>query len=209
MMLFLDIKSAWEEIWTYLQENYFDTALSDYENLGITPTGTTLSVLVLGLFLGFFLGGVFSVYHKRFAGRVVRQLLSKNATEPSRAVEITGKEYGPRFFVRHVLQRHLVARKYIFAVKKVPETEKDGKPLPPAEPQPLTALPPRFSPEDYLYFIPEEKRISAEMRFDAEGTGILGLVIAFFVFLVAAFLLLHFLPELLSIINEVAGAFGK
>ncbi len=205
MMPFLDAKTKWEETWEYIVENYLKTSLSDFENLGVTPTGTTLAIVIFGVFIGFFIGAVLSVYHKRIAGRVVRRLLLKGATSSERAVEIAGAEFSPLVFSRFVLRHDLVVKKTVFAVRKSPLVDEKGEPLP-NEPVALSALPRRFSPDDYLYFVPEELRIRAEIRFDKSGTGFVGLIIVLIVFFVAAFLLLHFLPEILSILNEVVGA---
>jgi hypothetical protein len=205
MMLLLNAKTKWEETWEYIVENYLSRSPSDFENLGITPTGTTLAIVVFGVFLGFFIGAVLSVYHKVFVGRVVRVLLEKKAHTPESAVDDKDDAFFPHFFTRFVFRHDLVVKKTVFALRKTPPTDEKGAPLP-NEPLPLRDLPRGAFLDEYLFFIPEELRIRAGFRFDKKGTSVGGLLLLLIVFFVAACLLVYFLPELLAILNEVAGA---
>ena len=57
-----------------------------------------------------------------------------------------------------------------------------------------------------LYFIPEDKRIVAEIRYDGEGTTATTLLLSIAAFFVAAILVISFLPWILQNAGRILGA---
>ena len=70
------------------------------------------------------------------------------------------------------------------------------------------AEPPVLAPVDFLrdrFYVPEDLRIRAELRYEKAGSGIRGFLLTAVVAVAAAILLCRFLPNLLSLADNIVG----
>ena len=60
-------------------------------------------------------------------------------------------------------------------------------------------------PDEDHFYIPEEKKYSAEFRFEKKGTSWLGFVAVIVIAVIVFFVLLLVIPEILKLLDELAG----
>lgn len=123
-MLSVDFKKMLEEVWEYLEEHYLNIDLSRYDNLNLTPTATTLSVIVIGIAIGVFFASFYAFFQKNLGGIAVRSLLSEKAHSVEDAMTLEELSLSNNLFVRFSLKFFLAVKK---TVACVPVEERDAK----------------------------------------------------------------------------------
>ncbi len=153
----------------------FTVAERTYEHF--TVSAKTLTVLVWSLCAGILLAAVYMLYQKTVPGGVVRAILAAQALSPESAK--TAGELGiSSRLARHELCRNITLKRMVRRV------EKDG--------------------EETRYYIPEEEKYRADVRYEKEGrspaaTLLLTAVLTFLLGL----LLLRLLPVFLSVADNL------
>ena len=156
--------------------SFFSVAQREYEKLNFTAeSAKTATVLIYMVALGIILASLCAFYQQRVPGRVVRALLRANAhTEESAK---TAEELG----VRRRSLAMLELRRGTVLRQTVRVTEEET---------------PR-------YYIPEDLKYRAEIRFDKKGNELPGLIITIILSLAVALLLVKALPLVLGMIDNL------
>ena len=123
MFLKTTFKDIWNDVWDYMSDTYFNISLDKYENLGLTPTATTLSVIIFGLFFGIVFAAIVVTLNKNNAGVPVRALLGCGAIGKENAKTLAELSLEKKWFTRYSLRRNLVVRKM---VAFIPLSERDA-----------------------------------------------------------------------------------
>lgn len=221
MFLKNTFNDLWNDFWDYISDAYFNISLDKYGNFGLTPTATTISVIVFGLFFGIFFAAIFAMLNKNSAGVPVRALLTKNAIGKENALTLDELSLTKRPFARYSLQHNLVVRKVVAFIplsergltenklKKKQSTTEEGKNSVTKDEgedyRLLRELPSKIDYENTAFYIPETLKYAAEFRFDAKGTSWKWVVLTIVVFFALVILLLRFLPEFLQFLNNLIG----
>lgn len=202
-----EFKETLRECWEYIRDNYFNVTLENYRNFNFSQTATTLSVIIFGLTFGIFLAAIISVFQKNMAGKTVRRLISRGALSGKTALTLDELE-GNTPFARFSLRHALVVRKYVCFVS----AEKRAA-LAAVKPKTASSDAPsdrylfqskgRIDYQNTAFYVPEEKRIGAELRFDAEGTSWKWVVVTIVVFFVLIFVALTFLPQFIRLLDNL------
>ena len=241
--------SLWEEILSYLYQNYFSAGVGDqYTYLSFNNhTATTLFALVMGLCLGMIVAAVLGYRQQRNAGQFVRRLLKKEAHSPQTAVSFADLDLHPGAVLRHAVKHNLYLRKLLCMVDGTqirirdlaadeitpemtaaewardkggtpPTAQNEAKPLPDGPEAPKTEKPlfgtpewraqrrakrraAAFDPARVRYYIPEELRIRASLRYEKDRNGLLSLIVAIVGFTALGFLLIRFMPFFLGLLD--------
>ena len=206
-------KSLFEELWDYFVQNYLE-ADEIYPNLGMGDgSGITMISLVFGLFFGIILASVLVVYDKRVTGGLVREILYSGAVGKDNAKTLDELDIGRSSQAAKSLRRSAYLRKIVRCVEedafyaelaeKNAEYEKKR-----AEDPSL----PKFKYADYVftgeehYYIPEDKKYTAETKYSKAGTAWWSIPAAILVAIVLSFVLMFALPYLLTLLDQVIGA---
>lgn len=134
----------------------------------------SIPVLVWALYAGIVIGVLMMYYNKSILGKAVRAILTQGAIgrEAALSAEVLGFAKNP--FIRHSIQKGALAR-YIRIV--TPAKEGDAP----------------------LYYMEEEDRIRAELRYSNKGTDLYVVIVALILFLLVAFLAARYLPTLIDL----------
>lgn len=233
-MLNVDFGKMFSEVWEYLVEHYFSLDFSRYDNLNISKTATTLSVVVVGLILGCMLAAFFAVIQKNFGGIPVRLLLSREAHAPKDALTLEELGIHKNLFAFFALKSFLAVKKTVAAVtleerdaarlnksekKTVTGEEKEEAVTKEAieslasetlEKEPNMLIKKKNAKLSALaFYIPEGLRYRAHFRFDKKGSSLFHAIVATAVFFILIFVLLHFIPYLLQMMDNIVGSFGE
>lgn len=210
-----DAMGFWEEFWNDL---YYDLGFSSYSNLGFDKgTIRSAGLIVLGIFIGIIIACVAMAYNKQVLGGFVRRVLSENcrSAEGAKTLEELGYKKNP--FLRSAVQRSVSLRRVLHCVEeeefyREQNEDREAYEKRRAEEPSL----PKFREREYLvdpsrdhFYIPEDKSEMAERKFDAKGASWVSTIVWIVVIIVAFFVLLSFLPDILNALNDFAGSFNN
>ncbi len=154
--------------------SFFSVKAGEYEKLSFSAAdASTATVLIWGICIAIILASLYAFYVQKVPGRVARTLLRLEAKDEDSAK--TAKELGiaPRSLAMQELTRGTALRHI------VREVEGD-------EPR---------------YFIPEDLRYRAQVRYDKKGNELCGLLLATLLSIGLALLLVNLLPLVLRLID--------
>ena len=130
--------------------------------------GSPLTLIVSSLFIGMVIASAAMLYHQLFLGGIVRRIIEKGALSPEKALTKEELGYSPNnFFVKIALREKSTFRKIVHGITE-DKTER--------------------------YYIPEEMRIRAEIRFRKQGNNAFGILLTVLLFLVVAYVSLTVVP---------------
>ncbi len=164
--------------------DFFSVAVGEYEHLNFTAaSASTATLFIWAACLGIVLASLYHFYQCSVPGGVVRALLRAEALSPERAK--TAEELGlaSKAFALFELTSGITLRHVVHRVTPAEgDTESEEK-----------------------YYIPEEEKYRAELRFSKEGNGVKGLVLTTVFCVVLAIVLVKVLPFFLGIADSVSG----
>ena len=150
-----------------------------------TDTGSTLEKVVLSIALGFMIAMFVILINKRGIGRIARKLIERGANTPESA--LTLEELGIRALGAGPALRDpgsLLRR----SVRVAPENADDSPERALKSGEVSTAR----------FYVPEEDRIAAEVRFDARNTTLPIAIVGIIAIGIAAYLCIKYIPQLLE-----------
>ena len=204
-------KSLIEELWDYFVENYFENEVY-YENLGFSTS--SLPFILLGIFGGVVAAAVLVMYDNRAVGAYVRRMIYEGAVGKDKAVTLyhlganmrssfaraTRRSAGLRRVLKCVEEEEFLAE--IEKSRAEYEKKREEEPSLP----PFGAVEYKFSGEEH-YYIPEDKRISAEIKFANRGMKLWGYLLVIVGSAVGFFALMVLLPYVLTLLDQMIGSF--
>lgn len=207
--------SLWQEIIEYIKQNYFAENYYENLNLGLLGSTSTLRNILFGLFLGIVIASFIIVFDKRVLGEFVRKLLKEECLSPDKAKKLSQLGFSDKSSIRNGVRRGNTLRSvvkcreeeeyYASLAEKRKEYEKqmeEDSSLPHFK---ETVY--RVDPDEDHFYIPEEKKYSAEFRFEKKGTTWLGFFAVIVVGLILFFALLFVIPEIMKLLDELVGSF--
>ena len=160
----------------------------------------TLKTLVWVVFFGVVFSSFYAYYQRRLLGDILRALISHEAQDEQSAKTLEEIGYGKGIknsFAKHALRKKSGLRKTVCAVYEEKAPEKN-------HPDQLFVR--AAKPEnEQKYYVPEEKRIVAEVRYDGKGTNLKTLLISIAALLAAAIIIVSFLPWLINKFYSLMG----
>ena len=211
--------NIWEKIYSWYQGSlirelleYFNTTVFGlefgvYDNFSVeSGLGSTVRSLIFGLMLGTIFAGALMYYTKNVHGKFIRALLKNGCFSPEKAMTLreTGMFRSPS--VRRELTKDGVLSKLtkrVCTTSLAKSTASDGEvkepPVTPAEEPPVDFLKDRF-------YIPEELKYKAEVRYDKSGSERFPFVITVIACVILTFLLCRFMPTLLGLADWLISA---
>ena len=183
--------SVFRELIDYFDETYFSVDLGEYRHFSVTTqTGSVVKNLILGIALGLIVAAVISCYVKTVHGGFVRRLLREDCTSAESAKSLFALGYFHNITIRNQLYRGNSLGSLVRSVDAVGEPAKTDRAL-----------------SDARFYIPEELRYKAEVRYDAKGSGWLQLILTTILTIVAAALICRFLSQILGLADVILGIF--
>lgn len=208
--------SLFEELWEYFVDVFIYPENIVLDNLGFSlTTMMTVRNILIGLIIGIMLAGIGMVYTKRVLGAFVRKLLADEVLSPESAVRLAQTGFVTNFGVRNALKSGRTLRCVVRCCEedeheaKMLEAQLENEKKRAEDSSVRKFVPTRYSVDvdkDHFY-IPEDKKYQAELRFEKKGTswGMLFLLalICFVMFIV----LMIAMPEILGVIDSFVGSF--
>lgn len=203
-----------KELWLYFYDTYLNSSVY-YEHLNI-DTGKMLSIriIILGLYVGIAIASFAAVFNKRVLGGIVRRLLSNECFSPESAKTLDELGYGNNFIIYLAVAKSTSLRRVVKCREELEfdkrsalereEHEKSGAKNKRLSKRKET----EYKTDAYSdsFFIPEEIKYTAEIKFNGKGSTWLGAVILTLVMTVAFFVTMVALPYVFGILNDFVGS---
>lgn len=187
--------------------SFFSIPAKEYEHFTLTyATAKTLTAIVVAICAGVILAALYNFYIRRVPGGVVRQLLSREALSPEKA--LSAEELGllDKPFALWELLRGVSLRRIVCAV--TPSEEVQEQPTDGTEGEQVPENAEKREEAEQIFdaqtrfYIPEDKKYRAEVRFEQEGNGPAGLVFTCALTLVLGFALVKLIPMVLAMVDN-------
>ncbi len=213
----LEKDSLFGELWQYVTDKYFTPKMGQYENLNFgTGTLVTINTIVFGLMIGFVIAAVAVVIDKKHLGDFVRSLIANKCNSPESAMTLGDLEYYG-YSIRNAVRRNTALRRvvkcreeeeyYTELGKKRAEYEEKRKSDPSLPYFNETKY--QIDLENDCFYIPEDLRITAELKFDKKGTSWKGLLLVLGLSVLLCAFLIFIIPEMLQLLDNFIGGFNE
>ena len=192
--------SLFEELWLYFENVYIKTDSTQFEHLGFgLNTMTTIRNILFALFLGIIIASFAAVLDKRHQGELVRKLLREGCVGEQNAKSLYELGLVTKSSVRHAVRKSVNIRRVV----KCLEEQAYERENPNAE----SAY--RIDAVADHFYIPEDKRISAEVKFANRGIKVWLVPVVVVVSVVGFFGLMLLIPYILQLLDEMIGSFNS
>ena len=210
-------KSFLAQLWSDFIESFVTNEVY-YPYLGLEGGSSLFSVklMILGLFVGLSLASFGALYDKRVLGETVRAILRKEAYTPETAVTLSEIGYERNSIVRHSVRKSVTLRRVVHCVEEekflaeqeLRRAEHEEKRKTDKSLGRFRELAYTFDLETDHFYIPEEIRYTADVKFEKKGSSWIGAIVFTLVMLVGYVVLLVYLPDILEILNDFAANFS-
>ncbi len=204
-------KSLLEELWEYFDETYFSPDIPYLENISLgTGTLVTLKTVLVGITLGLIFASFVTIYNKRYIGGFVRKLLREECLDADRAKTLDELGYLNKYGIRYAIRSSGTLTRWIRCVEEDEFYAKQD-----AEREAFEAAhkdaakPPRFKEKEFKrdtktmrFYIPEEKKYAADVKFEAKGANWLSFVLVTVVSIVLCAFLSYILPDIIKMVDN-------
>lgn len=186
--------------------------LDVYANFSFENSTISLALIIWGLYAGILVGGIASIYNKRYLGGAVRALLAEQCLSPD-----TGKtlsELGLRTWgLNRALREGKVLRKCISIANPeeciCPRKQKKWVASLRRFFTGSTESASRLDLSRARLYVPEEKKFHAQVRYEKKGTAPIWLLFGGIILFVIALLATFFIPELLQMTDNAITMFKE
>jgi len=162
---------------TPVAASFFAIEPREYAHFTLTAAkAATIRNAVFAVCFGVILAALFAYYQRAVPGGFARALLKSGACSPETAKTRAELGFGKTPF----LKRELRDGSFLRRVVRV--AEREGEPR---------------------YYIDEEDRIRAEVRYDKQGSGLLALLLTAALTLIAGMVVIRLTPAILNIIDNI------
>lgn len=152
-----------------------------------------LNLIIWAVYIGFMLAMILNYYQKKVIGAFVRSVIKQGAIDADNAKTLEELGYQNKPLIRRELQKYSALRKMVWEVDDNYRTGEDGM-LYCAREKSLDLNLGKF-------YIPEERRIQAELRYDDKGSDIFALIISAAVLFAIAVVACIWLPGIIAAIH--------
>lgn len=180
-----------KELLTFLDTQVFHISPTTYDHFSLTErAGNNIKNVVLGLVIGMILASIATYYTRAVQGKFVRELLKRECLSPETA--ITLRECG--FFCDPTIRRELKNGGALSKVTSLAEPPENAD-------TPIDFLSARF-------YIPEETKYRAELRFESKGSSPLHVILIAVICVAAGAAVFRVLPSLLGLADGLITLFS-
>ncbi|MBQ7728137.1 MAG: hypothetical protein IJT60_06120 [Clostridia bacterium] len=190
------------ELFEYFKDRYFTVKLGRYENINLGDgTLITPTMIILGLMIGIIIAGALVLRDRGILGKFVRALNREQCNSPETAKTLAELGFDRSISIRNALRNGKRLRSVVHCV----EWEAFEAAVASAEESEKPNLSFRWDNSTYHFYIPAEKRIEADVRFEKEGSTWKSYVILVIVTVLLAVGIIYFLPDLLQMLDNAIG----
>ncbi len=168
--------TLWDELLAYFKAKYFPRSVGAYENLGISPDD---SFPIWCIIAAIALGMIFASALMVLYKKIYGAFVEKMIAEGALGEE-NARTLAELGYENNFLIRRALKNGRFYSVIKSAENDR--------------------------FYIPEDKKYAAEVRFDTKGASWRSVVLVCIVAVVGYFVIMAFLPQILTFLDGVIGS---
>lgn len=193
--------------WNRMLEQGSD--MQAYENLSENAL-FSFPLILIGVILGIAIALFVNVFTKRVLGELVRTLLAQDVLSAESAKTMGELGFSKNFLLRYAVKGNVSLRRVVVCCEeeeflRKQEEERENSP----SSKKFRAKSFRIDSQKHHFYIPEEQRDAAAMKFEKKGTSLGAMLILLAILLVLLIVLLAALPTLMSWLDTLIGSFGS
>jgi len=191
-------KTLFQELYEYFRDRYFTVNLGRYENFTFSSGSlVTPTIIIVGIMIGVLIAGILVIRDRKVLGRFVRALINQNCNSQETAKTLSELGFDKDYSIRNSLRFgkrlrnvvHCVEQEQFEAAKQENQQKETG------EFQWMNSL-------HYHFYIPAEKSIEADVRFDKEGNSWRAYLILIVVTVLVAIAVIYLFPDMLQMLDN-------
>ena len=199
--------TLWEDI-----INYFNEGM-ELNNINAQSGLVSLPLVFLGLFGGAAVAAIVSVYNKRILGEFVHTLMREGCFSPESARDLDYLNYIYKGYIRNAVRRGTNLRRVVKCREEEEHNKRQAELLAEYEEKLKSGEkcekfePKEYRPDPYMdhFYIPEELKDAAAVKFDKKGSTLLSTVFTVCALAVAFVLMLLFFPQIMKFVDNFIG----
>lgn len=153
----------------------------------LTSPDPMLTLLIWGLYAGALIGILISLITRRGTHKAVSAIVKAKAVDRDSARTIAQLGLDGSYFAKRALRPSSPVLKYVKAFR--PAAGEKGK----------------HKYDGVRFWLPEENRIGAEVRFREERRPVMTFILAAVILFAAAFLAIRFVPQFIEVYSSIGG----
>ncbi len=199
-------------IWTSFRDAFLTEGT--YENLSSDSMLSLLPWIVIGMFVGIAIAFVITVFTKRVLGEMVRKLLVDEVLSAETAKSLEELGFTKSFFLHRAVRGNVSLRRvvrcreeeeFLLASEEEIAAYEEARKNDPSLKKRKKMKEFRVDPKTHHFYIPEECRNMASVKFDQKGTSIGALIFWLVLLLIFLIVLLIALPWIMKMIDSFVG----
>ena len=172
--------------WLY---DFFNPKLDGYTNFDFGEGDMiNIRMIIFGIFAGVILASLYAIYVKNVVGSFVRKLLAAGCLAEDKAMTLDELGFTKNIFVKQALRGSLLASTVVHVMPELKEGDE--------------------APGPERYYIKEEKKYAAEMRFNARGSGWPTFFFVVLCSVIAIFIIFAALPHIIDLLDNTISIFS-
>lgn len=209
-------KSLIAELWQYFTDKYFNPDEVYLENFGGGSNRIiSLRLILIGLTAGFCVAAILTLIDKKHLGGLVRKMLYDECIGKENAKTLYELGYDRNPAVRGSLKNGSVLKRWVRCVEedeyyasmeqKRKEYESDYA---------NNEKAPKFKtvefkrdPDKHHFYIDEEKKYSASVKFDSKGTNVVSAILVIVISIIICAFLCFVVPDMLTLFDNFVSGF--
>ena len=175
-----------------------------FENFNIDVNGASMYIIVWGLYIGIMLGVLFALITRVYSGRLIAALVKAGATDADHAVRIDDLDIKGKAIVKYMIRPGTVLSRTLEISNRdeFPAAEHSKFSKFWHEKFLSEEIPEKIPYETAKFYLPEEKRIAAELRYTVEEHPIRNFIFAAVGLFAVACFAVFAIPELLTMFDN-------
>ena len=207
-----------EELWLYFESKYFSSDLPYLDNFSMRNSEVIFcKLIIIGISIGIIVAAICNIYNKRYVGNFVRKLIKEDCMSRESAKTLSELGYGKSLGIKSVIKSGGSLSRWVrcaeedefleaLAVKK-----KEFEELHASDKKPPKFKEPQFKRDlkKMHFYLPEEKKYTAEVRFDPKGVHLLGVLIVIVVSICLCLWLCYMLTDIIKLFDNFINVMNK
>ncbi len=185
--------STLNQIISSIDSRFFRLEFHNYEHIALTPAANgTVKTMIFGIAIGLILAIIFTSFVKKQLGSFVFRLIREECFSKDKAKTLLELGAFRNSTIRRELVRGVNLRKLVRCVEEEEVEDKDAF---------------RMDFTTAHFYLPEELKYRAEIRYEQQGSGWLFVLCAIILTVVFTSLLCTWLPEILQLLDNLISFF--
>ena len=174
-----------------------------FDNFDLDLNGSSFQIIIWGLYIGVVLGTLGSILFRVYSGRIIKALINSGADAENSAKTLAELGLSKNFLVRKYLKDDSVLRRSVLICGEshLPPSQNKFK-IFWYETFLRTDIPRKTNFNTAKFYLPEENRSAAELRFREESHPVRNFILAAAGLLAVAIFVSYALPELLTMLDN-------